>query len=170
MAMDDDLEMATVSTRTATNSPAGNSSGPEFTNRNSLIKLVVKPSGNMIRLKCPAKGDPEPTIEWTKNGLPIDRKMGKVQYNKWAILLEDLVPDDSGYYTCKICNIHNCINFTTKLEVEGKIFLIQFRSKISSSIKLNHLIMFVQFRSLSISTNHNRRLSEKSNCLGKLHR
>lgn len=79
----------------------------------------MRPSGNMIRLKCAAKGDPEPTIEWTKDGLPIERKMGQVQYNKWAITLEDLIPDDSGAYTCKICNIHNCINFTTKLEVSG---------------------------------------------------
>lgn len=117
--MDDDSEIAT--TRTVTNTPSSNGYGPQFTNLNSLNRLVAKPSGNMIKLKCPAKGDPEPTIEWTKNGSGIDRKMGQVQYSKWAITLEDLVPDDSGAYTCKICNIHNCINFTTKVEISGKI-------------------------------------------------
>lgn len=95
-------------------------SGPTFSNLNSLNKLVAKPSGNMIRLKCQAKGDPDPTIEWTKDGLPIERKMGQVQFTKWAITLEDLIPDDSGFYTCKLCNIHACINFTTKVEVTGK--------------------------------------------------
>lgn len=119
--MDDDTEMVTTAaTRTITSTLSSNGNGPQFTNNNTLNRLVAKPSGNMIKLKCPAKGDPEPTIEWTKDGVMIERKMGQVQYNKWAITLEDLVPDDSGAYTCKICNIHNCINFTTKVEVAGK--------------------------------------------------
>ena len=122
MPTDDDSEVATIATRTATNSPTNSDYGPYFSNLNSLNRLVAKPSGNFIKLKCPAKGDPEPTIEWTKDGRQIDRKMGQVQYSKWAITLEDLIEDDSGAYTCKICNIHNCINFTTKLEVKGKIF------------------------------------------------
>lgn len=61
-------------------------------------------------------------------------------YIKWAITLEDvslcnikifssyilfqLIPADSGAYTCKICNIHSCINFTTNLEVSGKYCII----------------------------------------------
>lgn len=93
---------------------------PFFNNMNSLNRLVAKPSGNMIKLKCQAKGDPEPTIQWTKDNLPIERKMGQIQYSKWAITLEDLIPDDSGAYTCKVCNVHGCTNFTTKVEVTGK--------------------------------------------------
>lgn len=100
---------------------ATNSSGspPYFSNTNALIKLVMKPSGNMVNMRCPAKGDPEPTIEWTKDGSPIDRKMGQVLFKKWAITLEDLITDDSGSYMCRLCNPHGCINFTSKLEVKG---------------------------------------------------
>lgn len=119
--MDDDSEMATPAIITVANASTSDGYGPQFANRNALNRLVAKPSGNMIKLKCPAKGVPEPSIEWTKDGVVIERKMGQVQYSKWAITLEDLVPDDSGAYTCKICNIHNCINFTTKVEVAGKI-------------------------------------------------
>lgn len=118
--IEDDSEIATISSRTVTGAQANSEYGPEFTNLGSLNRLVAKPSGNMIKFKCPARGDPTPTIQWTKDGGPIERKMGQVQYSKWAITLEDLVPDDSGAYTCKICNIHNCINFTSKLEVAGK--------------------------------------------------
>lgn len=71
-------------------------------------------------MKCPAKGDPEPSIEWTKDGKTIERSMGQVSYLKWGISLEDLIPSDSGAYMCILCNIHGCINHTFKVEVNGK--------------------------------------------------
>lgn len=80
---DDDSEIVTNPTRTTTSSTAA--LGPVFTNPNSLNRLVVKPSGNMINLKCQAKGEPEPTIEWTKDGQKIERKMGQVTYSKWKV-------------------------------------------------------------------------------------
>jgi hypothetical protein len=100
---------------------------PYFTNLNALNRINLRPSGNMVKLKCPAKGDPEPTWEWTKNGKPIERKLGeaKAQNKKQTVItLEDLIPADSGQYTCNICNIHGCINFTSKLEVNGKSCLL----------------------------------------------
>jgi fibroblast growth factor receptor 2 len=117
---EDDSETATLPPKVLTTASTQNGSAPAFTNLNALNRLVVKPSGNMIKMKCPAKGDPEPTIEWTKDGKPIDRAMGQVQYGKWGISIEDLIPTDSGAYTCKICNIHGCVNFTSKVEVTGK--------------------------------------------------
>lgn len=74
----------------------------------------------MVKLKCAAKGTPEPKVVWTKDGEPIDRKMGKVNNARWSITLEDLIPDDSGLYMCNVCNIHGCINYTTKVEVNGE--------------------------------------------------
>lgn len=108
---------------------------PYFTNKNALLNIVLRPSGNMIKLKCPAKGNPEPKWDWLKNGTPIERKLGHVQYNKMAITLEDLIPADSGNYTCIICNKLDCINFTSKVEVSGK--------KIKRLIieKINHKIV-----------------------------
>jgi hypothetical protein len=93
---------------------------PTFSNRNQLLPLIAKPSGNMLKLKCPAKGDPEPRVEWTKDNERIDRKMGSVNYARWSITLEDLIPDDSGMYKCNVCNIHGCINYTTRVEVKGE--------------------------------------------------
>lgn len=117
---EDDGDMATFPPKTVSIPASRNGSAPTFTNLNALNRLVVKPSGNMIKMKCPAKGEPEPTVEWTMNGKPIDRSMGQVQYGKWAISIEDLIPSDSGAYMCKICNPHGCINFTSKVEITGK--------------------------------------------------
>ncbi len=93
---------------------------PYWTNLNALNRLILKPSGNMIKMKCPAKGDPEPKWEWTKNGKKIERNLGTVAYNKMGITLEDLVPADNGEYTCNVCNKFGCISYTTKLEVNGE--------------------------------------------------
>ncbi|XP_065089880.1 fibroblast growth factor receptor homolog 1-like isoform X2 [Ochlerotatus camptorhynchus] len=94
---------------------------PFFTKRDHMVGLMPKPSGNMVRLRCPADGNPMPNITWTKDNVKITRSMGSVKYAKWSIVLEDLVPKDSGAYTCNVCNIHGCISFTTKLEVKDRV-------------------------------------------------
>lgn len=153
-ADDGDSNSMTHPSKTTTIAPPPTGGfGPIFTNPIQQNKLNAKPSGNFIKLRCLAKGDPEPSIEWTKDGEKIERKMGQVQYNKWAITMEDLIPDDSGAYTCKVCNIHNCINYTSKLEVSGnKIYLTFFSLSQFKIISLNNAID--SCRSISIGTNH----------------
>lgn len=92
---------------------------PKFTKK--LLSTQVKPAGNMVRMKCPAEGNPVPNITWYKNDkTPIVRNLGGIRTTKWQILLEDLITADSGNYTCVVCNIKGCINFTYKLEIVGK--------------------------------------------------
>ncbi len=74
-------------------------------------------------------GNPKPTIKWEKDGKRIERTIGKVKYSKWAIMLEDLVPMDSGAYTCILCNVHACINHTTRLMVEGNPTFFNYKTK-----------------------------------------
>lgn len=98
---------------------------PYWRKESDLNKIVGKPSGNTFEFKCPAGGFPMPNITWFKNGMDMQtdkfqRVMGKVKYKKWAINLEDIIPSDSGNYTCRACNSQGCIDFTTKLVVEGK--------------------------------------------------
>lgn len=124
---------------------------PEFAKEADLIKLIAKPSGNMVRIKCTSKSNPEPSnITWykifklvylficilrqvqrifyytiyifrTKDDInPIIREMGKVKYFKSAIVLEDLIPKDSGKYTCIVCNLYGCITHATELRVKGE--------------------------------------------------
>ncbi|XP_035897026.1 fibroblast growth factor receptor homolog 1-like isoform X2 [Anopheles stephensi] len=94
---------------------------PEFMKKEHMPKIVSKPSGNMVRLRCPADGYPKPNITWTKDGREIERTMGQVKKVNWAIVLEDLVPQDSGNYTCTVCNRVGCVHFSTKLEVKDRV-------------------------------------------------
>ncbi|XP_037030853.1 fibroblast growth factor receptor homolog 1 isoform X4 [Bradysia coprophila] len=93
---------------------------PRFINPERFTRLYAKLSGNMIRMKCPATGTPMPNITWTKDSQPIVRNMGVLSVGKWSIVLEDLVPKDSGNYTCTVCNYKGCINFTMVLNVKDR--------------------------------------------------
>ncbi|XP_030746357.1 fibroblast growth factor receptor homolog 1-like isoform X2 [Sitophilus oryzae] len=90
---------------------------PYFTKKHQMgQKLIVKPAGNMAQLKCKAAGTPMPNITWFKNGETPNRQLGGIKYNHWTLTLEDLVTNDSGNYTCKICNFA-CINYTYSIDV-----------------------------------------------------
>ncbi|KAL1114790.1 hypothetical protein AAG570_007614 [Ranatra chinensis] len=93
---------------------------PRFTKPKNMHKIIVKPAGNMLKIKCPASGNPTPNITWYKNGTTPDRSLGTINYNQWSIVLEDLTTFDAGNYTCVICNIYGCINSTFKVHVQER--------------------------------------------------
>uniref|UniRef100_A0A6P7G137 Fibroblast growth factor receptor n=1 Tax=Diabrotica virgifera virgifera TaxID=50390 RepID=A0A6P7G137_DIAVI len=91
---------------------------PYFTRKNQMTKLLVKPAGNMVRLTCRAEGNPKPNITWYRDDKsPPTRKLGDIKINHFSLTLEDLVPNDKGNYTCLVCNIIGCINFTFAVDV-----------------------------------------------------
>lgn len=100
----------------------------------SSTQNVVKPSGSFVKINCAATGFPTPNITWTKNDKPIARYMGNVNYKKWAMSMEDAIPDDSGIYKCKVCNINSCIERSTKIIIQERvnhkpIFLSKFSNQ-----------------------------------------
>ncbi|KAF4530420.1 hypothetical protein B566_EDAN018540 [Ephemera danica] len=94
---------------------------PYFPKLDKMYRSVIKPGGNMIRLKCNAEGNPEPNITWYKDWVPPVRQLGTFQYGRWSMVLEDIVTSDSGNYTCVVCNEYGCINFTYKVEVMERL-------------------------------------------------
>ncbi|XP_060838222.1 fibroblast growth factor receptor homolog 1-like isoform X2 [Rhopalosiphum padi] len=95
-----------------------NSTAPKFTKLDSMHRVIAKPAGNMLKLKCVAEGNPLPNVTWYKDGVtPPQRQLGIARYTQWAIILEDLVTADSGNYTCKVSNENGCIDFTYKVEI-----------------------------------------------------
>nr|CAD7259589.1 unnamed protein product [Timema shepardi] len=90
---------------------------PKFVRPDKMHYVVAKPAGNMLRLKCPAEGNPSPNITWFKNGEVPDRALGSIHYGRWSLMLEDLITQDSGNYTCIVCNVYDCINFTFKVDI-----------------------------------------------------
>lgn len=118
---------------------------PHFTNPENFNKFLTKPNGSVAKIRCTATGkhiiikivkasilsyktklcifstgNPTPNITWTKDSQQIIASTDKVQLRKWAIIVEDLKQNDTGIYTCKICNIHGCIDHSTKLDVTGE--------------------------------------------------
>jgi hypothetical protein len=94
-----------------------NPKAPYFVNPKKMSKIEIKPAGHMINLKCKAGGHPTPNITWYKNGSLPKRQLGEIRYQHWALILEDVVTDDTGNYTCIVCNELGCINYTYNVEV-----------------------------------------------------
>lgn len=96
-------------------------SPPVFNKTDELHTSIVKPAGNMLRLRCPSVGNPRPNITWLKNNEEPKRGIGPIIMNKWTLRMEDLVVEDGGNYTCIVCNNLGCINHTFKVDIIGKI-------------------------------------------------
>ena len=87
--------------------------------------LLALPVGNSVKLDCSAKGYPHPTIAWYKNGKPFDERRGRLLYldGKYVLRLKDVVPSDTGTYTCNVSNHLGWINHSYYVDVHGKVLL-----------------------------------------------
>uniref|UniRef100_A0A3B4A6J9 Fibroblast growth factor receptor-like 1 n=1 Tax=Periophthalmus magnuspinnatus TaxID=409849 RepID=A0A3B4A6J9_9GOBI len=92
---------------------------PRFSEPTKMRKRVIaRPVGSSVRLKCAASGTPPPDIEWLKDDLPLsDHEVGEGRQKKWTLSLRNLSPEQSGRYTCRVSNRAGEINATYKLEV-----------------------------------------------------
>ncbi|CAM1296228.1 FGFR4 (predicted) [Pycnogonum litorale] len=81
-------------------------------------KVIAKVAGKSVSIRCPAEGNPTPTITWLKDGQPPKRRLSqRVVMKKWSLFMEDLTVTDKGNYMCIISNIHGSINATFSLDV-----------------------------------------------------
>uniref|UniRef100_A0ACB8FJM9 Fibroblast growth factor receptor-like 1 n=2 Tax=Sphaerodactylus townsendi TaxID=933632 RepID=A0ACB8FJM9_9SAUR len=81
-------------------------------------RVIARPVGSSVRLKCVASGNPRPDINWLKDSKPLtQQEMGENKRKKWTLNLKNLKPEDSGKYTCRVFNRIGEINATYKVEV-----------------------------------------------------
>ncbi|NP_001098367.1 fibroblast growth factor receptor 1 precursor [Oryzias latipes] len=84
-------------------------------------KLHAVPASKTVKFRCPASGNPIPTLKWYKNGREFkkDHRIGgfKVREHMWSIIMESVVPSDKGNYTCVVENQYGSINHTYQLDV-----------------------------------------------------
>ena len=92
---------------------------PRFTQPAKMRKRVIaRPVGSSVRLKCMASGNPRPEIVWLKDDRPLtDQEVGEGRQKKWTLSLRNLTPENSGRYTCRVSNRAGEINATYKVEV-----------------------------------------------------
>uniref|UniRef100_A0A8C7ZCT3 Fibroblast growth factor receptor-like 1 n=1 Tax=Oryzias sinensis TaxID=183150 RepID=A0A8C7ZCT3_9TELE len=96
---------------------AGKLVRPRFTEPAKMRKRVIaRPEGSSVRLKCTASGNPRPDIVWLKDSRPlVDEDSGAG--GEWTLILKNLMPEHSGKYTCQVSNRAGEINATYKVEV-----------------------------------------------------
>ncbi|XP_060044345.1 fibroblast growth factor receptor 3 isoform X2 [Erinaceus europaeus] len=84
-------------------------------------KLLAVPAANTVRFRCPAAGNPMPTISWLKNGKEFrgEHRIGgiKLRHQQWSLVMESVVPSDRGNYTCVVENKFGSIRQTYTLDV-----------------------------------------------------
>lgn len=84
-------------------------------------KLLAVPAANTVRFRCPAAGNPMPSISWLKNGKEFrgEHRIGgiKLRHQQWSLVMESVVPSDRGNYTCVVENKFGSIRQTYTLDV-----------------------------------------------------
>ncbi|XP_068675497.1 fibroblast growth factor receptor-like 1 [Montipora foliosa] len=80
------------------------------------------PAAHKIKLKCEAVGAPPLRYKWLKDGHRLLSRLMDPYFNSslWYLKLKDIVPDDSGDYTCIVTNPYGSINHTYTLNVVAK--------------------------------------------------
>ncbi|XP_074987154.1 fibroblast growth factor receptor 2 isoform X9 [Caretta caretta] len=95
---------------------------PYWTHTDKMEKrLHAVPAANTVKFRCPAMGNPTPTMRWLKNGKEFkqEHRIGgyKVRNQHWSLIMESVVPSDKGNYTCIVENEYGSINHTYHLDV-----------------------------------------------------
>ena len=80
--------------------------------------------GRNALIPCKASGDPEPTITWLKNNLPIDMNKPRYQiYEGSSLQISAAQESDHGHYECVAENMHgSAYSETSTLSVRSKYF------------------------------------------------
>ncbi|XP_009697818.1 PREDICTED: neural cell adhesion molecule L1-like protein, partial [Cariama cristata] len=73
--------------------------------------------GTNLVLLCEAIGNPEPTIQWKLNGMPIDSRTFRGRISTREVSLTNLQLQDSAVYQCEASNKHGTILASANVNV-----------------------------------------------------
>ncbi|XP_067254183.1 protein turtle homolog A isoform X2 [Chanodichthys erythropterus] len=74
--------------------------------------------GRSLTLKCAARGNPRPTITWSKDGGPI-KPQNKVKIMNGSVSFHAVSRETSGQYQCHASNTEGNVTHITKVKVIG---------------------------------------------------
>ncbi|XP_029334663.1 neural cell adhesion molecule L1-like protein isoform X1 [Mus caroli] len=91
---------------------------------------AVYSTGSSGILLCEAEGEPQPTIKWRLNGLPIEKHPfpGDFLFPR-EISFTNLLPNHTGVYQCEASNIHGTILANANIDVIDVIPLIKTKNE-----------------------------------------
>ena len=79
--------------------------------------LIAVPVGNSVKLDCSAEGYPRPTVRWYKDGILFQSRKGGSRH---VLIMEDVVPSDTGKYSCNVSNAYGWISHSYRVDVRGR--------------------------------------------------
>ncbi|KXJ23089.1 Fibroblast growth factor receptor 2 [Exaiptasia diaphana] len=84
--------------------------------------FIAWPALHSIKLRCKANGSAPLQFRWLKDGKPIvnRRLQPLLKTDQWFLRIRDLVPSDTGDYTCIVWNPYGKVNHTYTLHVVSK--------------------------------------------------
>ncbi|KAL1783967.1 histone-lysine N-methyltransferase, H3 lysine-36 and H4 lysine-20 specific isoform X1 [Sigmodon hispidus] len=124
-----DDSLTTINNDEVSKTLSGSSSGhvypqqaPYWTHPQRMEKkLHAVPAGNTVKFRCPAAGNPTPTIHWLKDGQAFhgENRIGgiRLRHQHWSLVMESVVPSDRGTYTCLVENSLGSIRYSYLLDV-----------------------------------------------------
>lgn len=113
-----------------------------YINRDKLNKVVLH-AGTNLKLEVDVKGEPPPTIDWSKMGTKIQDdtqiKIENVDYNT-TLIIRNPSRKHAGIYTIKAENINGSDEATVEINIIGKFqFIFQI---------FTHVIRLIIYRIL----------------------
>lgn len=106
-----------------------------------------------VTLRTTIVGNPEPTVEWFKNGQPLTRPTPKRDGNDYILTILNAKPSDTATYTVKAKNCEGDVETTGNLTVEGKTTFFYCTLKCFSNL-INIFFIAARFalrRTISLS-------------------
>lgn len=102
------------------------SSAPPVVPVDVRTRLVAR-EGSAFRLSCPAKGDPQPLVTWSKDGETIGAGWSRFKTHQGdrELRIKNVEVEDEGVYNCKAVNGFGSVDIRYHLEVLSE-FSLQF--------------------------------------------
>ena len=99
---------------------------PIFTKVPPSIATPVQ--GSTFQVTCQAEGYPRPEINWTRAAMPLHA--GRTSINQGTFTINNLSPDDSGFYECVATNIMGTKKTRINVAVQVRRLGLYFRRRI----------------------------------------
>ncbi|XP_004706727.1 hemicentin-1 [Echinops telfairi] len=84
----------------------------------------IEPLGGNAILNCEVKGDPAPTIQWSRQGLEIEISHRIRQLGNGSLAIYGTVNDDAGDYTCVATNEAGAVERSMSLTLQSPPIII----------------------------------------------
>uniref|UniRef100_A0A8C4WY24 receptor protein-tyrosine kinase n=3 Tax=Eptatretus burgeri TaxID=7764 RepID=A0A8C4WY24_EPTBU len=119
---------------------------------NLTIESLLVPARKKVVLRCPAKGNPRPTIIWFHNGIKLKsqhRGHSQILIRHWKLVIKIVVPSDAGNYTCMVSNQFGALTHTYHIMIYDLEISAQHKPILEPGLPANKTVMVgadVEFR------------------------